>query len=51
MHEEITNYKNFLKEVLISEEELQARIAELGAAITEDYRGKDLLLICILHQL
>jgi len=36
-------------EVLITEEELQAKIAELGEAISADYQGKDLLLVCILR--
>jgi len=36
-------------EILITEEELQARVAELGKAISNDYRGKDLLLVCILR--
>ncbi|MDK1009949.1 MAG: hypoxanthine phosphoribosyltransferase [Actinomycetota bacterium] len=35
-------------EVLISAEEIDAKLAEMGAAITEDYRGKDLILIGIL---
>ncbi len=43
------DYKNFLKEVLVSKEELQVRIAELGAEISEDYAGKELLLVCILR--
>ena len=34
--------------VLISAEEIDAKLAEMGAAITRDYRGKDLLLIGIL---
>ncbi len=33
---------------LISAEEIDAKLQEMGAAITEDYRGKDLLLIGIL---
>ena len=37
-----------VEEVLIDEETLQGRIAELGAAITDDYRGRDLLLIGVL---
>ncbi len=36
-------------EVLITEGELQARIAELGKAISADYQGKDLLAVCILR--
>lgn len=43
-------YKRYLKEVLIPEDKLQARIAELAAAINKDYQdSKDLLLICILR--
>lgn len=34
--------------VLISKEELEKRIAELGAQISRDYEGKELHLICIL---
>jgi len=37
-----------IKEILIEEDILQAKIKELGAKITEDYKGKDLLLICVL---
>lgn len=43
------DYREFLKEILISEETLQKRVAELGAEISADYQGKDLLLICILR--
>ncbi len=39
----------YLEEVLISEDQLQQRIAELGAEISRDYQGQDLLLICILR--
>ena len=35
-------------EVLISEEALAQRVAELGAEISKDYAGKELMLICIL---
>ncbi len=35
-------------EILIEEDALQRRVAELGAQITEDYRGRDLLLVCVL---
>lgn len=37
-----------IKEILIDEDILQAKIKELGAQIAEDYKGKDLLLICVL---
>lgn len=43
------DYHNFLEEVLIPEEVLQNRIAELGAEISRDYQGKELLLVCILR--
>lgn len=43
------DYHEFLGEVLISEEQLQARIAELGAEISRDYAGDSVLLICILR--
>ena len=43
------DYKNFLEEILISKENLQTRIAELGAEISKDYLGKELLLVCILR--
>jgi hypoxanthine phosphoribosyltransferase len=35
-------------EILIGEEELQARIRELGAEISADYQGKELLLVGVL---
>lgn len=35
-------------QVLISAEEIDAKLTEMGAAITRDYQGKDLLLIGIL---
>jgi len=42
------NYNDFLLEVLVDEESLQKRIAELGAEISRDYTGGKLLLVCIL---
>jgi hypoxanthine phosphoribosyltransferase len=42
-------YDYYLDEILIDEETLQKRIAELGQKISQDYAGKeDLLLICVL---
>ena len=41
--------KEDMAEILITEEELQARVAELGRAISVDYQGKDLLAVCILR--
>ena len=34
--------------VLVSEEELKAKVAELGAQISKDYEGKNLVLVSIL---
>ena len=34
--------------VMISEEDVDAKIAELGRQISEDYAGKQVHLICIL---
>ena len=41
MHQDIDH-------ILVSEEELKAKVAELGAQISVDYEGKDLLLVSIL---
>lgn len=43
------SYHDFLKEVLIPEQELQAKIQELGEEISQDYAGLDLHMICILR--
>jgi hypoxanthine phosphoribosyltransferase len=44
------DYHEYLGEVLISEEKLQARIAEMGSEISKDFASQDnLLLICILR--
>ena len=40
--------KNAVGEILIEEEPLQARIAELGAEISSEYEGRDLLLVGVL---
>lgn len=43
------NYQYYLKEILISEDVLKKRVAELGKEIERDYHGKELLLVCILR--
>ncbi|HOV06576.1 MAG TPA: hypoxanthine phosphoribosyltransferase [Anaerolineaceae bacterium] len=44
------DYHDYLSEILISSEQLQERIAELGAQISADYKDKgELVLICILR--
>ncbi len=37
-----------VSEVLLTEEQIQQRIRELAEQISADYRGKDLLLVCVL---
>ncbi len=37
-----------IAKVLVTEEEIRAKLAELGKQITEDYAGKDLLMVGIL---
>jgi hypoxanthine phosphoribosyltransferase len=41
--------KRDIAEILIGTEELQGKVAELGQQISEDYRGRNPLLICILR--
>jgi hypoxanthine phosphoribosyltransferase len=43
------DYHEFIAEILIGQEKLQSRITELGAQISRDYAGQDLLLICVLR--
>lgn len=40
--------QNDIQEVLLSEEEIQMKIAELGRVISEDYKDKNPLVICVL---
>ena len=40
--------KQDIDRILFSEEQLQARIAELGKQLTEDYRDKDPIFVGVL---
>ncbi|GAA0181560.1 hypoxanthine phosphoribosyltransferase [Clostridium sediminicola] len=40
--------QNDIKEILLTEEKIRARIKEMGQQISKDYKGKELLLIGIL---
>lgn len=42
-------YQEFIDKVLISEEALRRRVAELGAQISHDYEGQELLVVCLLR--
>lgn len=39
---------NDIKKVLLTKEEIDARVSEMGRQITEDYAGKDLIVIILL---
>lgn len=43
------DYHEFLGEVLISEAAINERVLNLGARISRDYQGQDLLLVCVLR--
>lgn len=40
--------KQDIKEVLLSEEQLKSKVKELGKKISEDYKGKDLVIVGVL---
>lgn len=40
--------ENFVKEILITEEQIAQKVAELGQKITEDYHGEEVVIICVL---
>lgn len=44
----MTEIHEDIEQVLITEHEIQAKVASLGKEISEDYRGKDLLLVGVL---
>jgi len=44
----VTELTDGVEEILVEEVALQARVAELGAEVTADYRDRDLLLIGVL---
>ena len=44
----VLEFEGDIDRILISGEEIQSKIRELGEQITEDYRGKDLLLVGVL---
>jgi hypoxanthine phosphoribosyltransferase len=38
-----------IQEIILSEEQLQARVAEIGAQISRDYEGRSVLLVAVLR--
>ena len=43
------DYRDFIDEVLVDENAIQKRVAELGAQISHDYAGEELLIVCLLR--
>ncbi len=43
-----TRVEDDIKEILLTAEQIESKVAELGAAISRDYQGQDVLLVCIL---
>ena len=41
--------KNDIGKILLTEEEIKAKVAEIGKQITEDYKDKELLILCVLR--
>lgn len=40
--------ENMIKNILVTEDQIEGKVKELGKKITEDYKGKDLILVGIL---
>ncbi len=45
----VQDYREYLDDILVTEEDLRNRVAELGEQISSDYQGESLHLICILR--
>ena len=43
------NYREFIDEILVDEKSLEKRVSELGAEISRDYAGQELLVVCLLR--
>jgi hypoxanthine phosphoribosyltransferase len=43
------DYTEFMDEVLVDAATIEKRVAELGAQISRDYAGEDLLVVCLLR--
>jgi hypoxanthine phosphoribosyltransferase len=43
------DYREFIDEVLVDEKTIEKRVSELGAQISADYAGQELLLVCLLR--
>jgi hypoxanthine phosphoribosyltransferase len=43
------DYHEFIEQVLVDEKTIEKRVAELGAQISRDYAGQELLIVCLLR--
>ncbi len=43
------DYQEFIDEVLVDEKAIEKRVSELGAQISKDYEGQELLVVCLLR--
>jgi hypoxanthine phosphoribosyltransferase len=43
------DYLEFMDKILVDEQAIAKRVTELGAQISADYAGKDLLIVCLLR--
>ena len=48
MNENRATYADLKDELLLTKEQIAERVKEMGRQITEDFKGKDLTVICIL---
>jgi len=45
----VQDYHEYIDKVLVTEEQIQQRVIELGAEISRDYEGQEILIVCILR--
>jgi hypoxanthine phosphoribosyltransferase len=43
------DYQEFLDEILVDEKTIERRVSELGAQVSRDYTGQELLVVCLLR--
>jgi hypoxanthine phosphoribosyltransferase len=43
------DYRDFIDEIFVDEAAIQKRVAELGAEISRDFAGEELLVVCLLR--
>ena len=43
------DYHEFIDEILVNAQSIEKRVAELGAQISRDYAGEELLIVCLLR--